>query len=183
MTLSDDIIGVVAVLIAVTCGVIAAVFLVASASNPVFIFGFIVFSVACLLVLYYGLMRVVPPTPPQYQAVPQEAPAVVKPTPEETAYMVARLELPRGGFLPVTGANQVFGRDSLQGQVSASEANVISRAHFEISVKGSKFFVEDKGSKNGTLLNRKEIKGTGPHEIEEGDTISPAGTIELRFRA
>jgi len=178
----EDIVGVISVLASATLSVIGAVFLLASISDLRFLIGFFLFSAASLSILYLGLMRVSPPPPPQYRMIPQGGPTETKPTPDETEYMIARLELPKGGFLPVTGAYQMFGRENMQGQVSAGEANVISRAHFAIFFRGGKFYVEDKASKNGTLLNRTEIMGTGPHEIKEGDAISPAGTLELRFR-
>jgi pSer/pThr/pTyr-binding forkhead associated (FHA) protein len=45
-----------------------------------------------------------------------------------------------------------------------------------------KWFIEDSGSTNGTLLNGVEIRGKGPQELKDGDEISPGGVIRLVFQ-
>jgi serine/threonine protein kinase len=58
--------------------------------------------------------------------------------------------------------------------------NTLSREHTEISVDGSKFFVKDLGSSNGTFINGCQIDGGSPAPLLIDDTIQ-LGRTSLRF--
>mgnify|MGYP001772774151 CR=1 FL=1 len=97
-----------------------------------------------------------------------------------------RLRLPNGIEIPVTEPVKVFGRETLEKYgVPADIAQMITReergGHFRIYYQGGKWYIEDLNSTNGTLLNGKEIKGKGPQELKNGDTISPAGILNMKF--
>ena len=132
--------------------------------------------------------------PPQVTAPPTPRPSVSGPTvvaeKREAATKVGvvlyRLRLPNGNEIPVTDVVKVFGRETFERYGVPPEAlQMISReergGHFRIFLRGNKWYVEDLNSTNGTLLNGKEIKGKGPQELKNGDTISPAGVLDLKF--
>ncbi|HKI36247.1 MAG TPA: FHA domain-containing protein, partial [Gemmataceae bacterium] len=56
----------------------------------------------------------------------------------------------------------------------------VSRRHAEIERSGDQYFIEDKGSRNGTLVNGERLAGKRP--LRDGDRIA-IGNIELRFCA
>ena len=60
------------------------------------------------------------------------------------------------------------------------EATGVSRHHAEIGRAGDQYILEDKGSRNGTLLNGQRLVGKAP--LRDGDCID-IGPIELTFCA
>ena len=131
--------------------------------------------------------------PPQATAPPTPRPSVTGPTvvaerreATKVGVVLYRLRLPNGNEIPVTDVVKVFGRETFERYGVPPEAlQMISReergGHFRIFLRGNKWYVEDLNSTNGTLLNGKEIKGKGPQELKNGDTISPAGVLDLKF--
>jgi len=100
-----------------------------------------------------------------------------------TKTVLAYLEAPTGRLI-VSSLTQHFYRKDFVGIVSDSMLDVISQSkpQFTIYFRGGKFYIEDRMSTNGTLLNGKQIKGTGLHELKDGDIISPASAVNLKFR-
>lgn len=91
-------------------------------------------------------------------------------------------------YLSVTMEEQAFGREDFRGLV-ADKRLVLrisrrSKPHFVIKYDKStnKFYIIDNKSTNGTYVNGVNIKGKGPVELHEGDIISPAKVINLRFQ-
>ncbi|WP_225876078.1 FHA domain-containing protein [Infirmifilum lucidum] len=100
----------------------------------------------------------------------------------ETITVVAHLEA-GGRMIPIDRLPRVYGREDFRGLVTGETLNVISRRHFEIGydyTQGS-FYIMDLGSKNGTYLNGEDIRGKGRVSLKNGDTISVAGVLNLRF--
>jgi hypothetical protein len=56
----------------------------------------------------------------------------------------------------------------------------VSRRHARISWENERFCIEDLGSRHGTELNGREIKGTGKHPFEVADAIL-VGDTTIRF--
>lgn len=118
-------------------------------------------------------------------AIPS-APAVtrvaVQPAPG-TRVALAYLEAPNGRLI-VSSVDQPFYRNDFAGIVPAGLLDTISqsRPQFIIRFRGGRFYIEDPGSTNGTLLNGRQIRGMGMQELRDGDIISPAGVINLVFR-
>ena len=109
-----------------------------------------------------------------------------------------RLRLPNGVEIPVTEPIKVFSRETFEKYgvppealqfISGEKRSWILQmftgerrgGHFRIFLRGNKWYIEDLNSTNGTLLNGKEIKGKGPQELKNGDIISPAGVLDLKF--
>jgi adenylate cyclase len=66
--------------------------------------------------------------------------------------------------------------------VDLSEDNRVSRRHARITRVNDQFWLEDLGSRHGTRLNGKEIKGAGPCLLEHlGEVL--VGDTKLRFEA
>jgi len=89
-------------------------------------------------------------------------------------------------MIPVTQSPQNFGREDFARVVPPTLLNVISRRarpQFTIyySYQDGCFYIEDRNSTNGTYLNGVDIRGRGPQPLRDGDTISIAGSINLRF--
>ncbi|QOJ78653.1 FHA domain-containing protein [Infirmifilum lucidum] len=128
-----------------------------------------------------------PPTPPLPPPPPSYPTRILSPTPSPapptTKVVLARLEAP-GGSLFVTEPTQEFRRSDFQGIAPPGLLDAISQSkpQFIIYFRGGQFFIEDSMSTNGTLLNGRQIKGTGLQPLKDGDVISPAGVINLTFR-
>jgi hypothetical protein len=86
-------------------------------------------------------------------------------------------------MIPITTLPQTFGREDFRGLADESTLRVISRRHFTVDYdyRQGTFLIQDAGSTNGTLLNGEEIRGKGPVPLKDGDIVSPAGVLQLRF--
>lgn len=115
----------------------------------------------------------VPPSPAPLRTEVKQATAV--------GTALAYLQLPNGQLIPITSPVQEFGRDQLSPYIPADQAKYISARHFRIMLQGNKWYVEDLGSTNGTIVDGQQIKGRGPVEIQKGSVISPAGVVMLKF--
>jgi hypothetical protein len=127
-----------------------------------------------------------PPTAPPAKPSGEETVVLEKKPPvvaRETEIVIAALELPSGGVIPVTSPRQVFGRADFERYVDPSLLSYISRRHFMITLEPGGFFIEDLGSANGTTLNDADIRGKGKVPLKSGDTIGVGGVLKLKFRA
>jgi len=186
----EEILGVTVAILAVAAATAASLYLLVLAPRePIYGVVAALLLASFILLLYLGLMKpptVPPPPPPRVTpAVAPPAPVAAPPSPpQETMIYIARLETRDGKIVPITSVRQVFGRKDFEKLVDPVLARAISREHFTIfyDFRAGKFFVEDRSSTNGTLLNGANIRGKGPVELKEGDTISPAGVLHLTFK-
>jgi hypothetical protein len=91
----------------------------------------------------------------------------------------ARFVSPAGTTMPVIGK---LGRRDFEAFVTPEKAGLISRQHLQVTYENSSYQVEDVGSTNGTRLNGSDIRGSGRHTIENGDTVELAGVLKLTFK-
>jgi len=124
--------------------------------------------------------------PPAPSAPPSQQPTAVLPQAGTSAKTVvgtplAKLVLPDGKFINIMQTVEEFGRSNFEGLVPPNVLNYISKRHFRIQLLGNKWYIEDLGSTNGTLVDGQQIKGKGPVELRPGAEIQPAGVISLRF--
>lgn len=122
--------------------------------------------------------------PAPIQPIPQAAPERER---TRVGVILYRLRLPNGMEVPVSEPYRVFGRETFERYGLPKDIlDFITRedrgGHFKIYLRGMKWFIEDSGSTNGTLLNGVEIRGKGPQELKDGDTISPGGVLNLTFQ-
>lgn len=94
----------------------------------------------------------------------------------------AKLILPNGIELKLNGESRFIGRADVARAMDIDKLATISRQHFEISFSGDGFFIEDKGSHNGTRLNGKTITGQGVVKLVNNDTIEAANAIRIIFQ-
>ena len=53
----------------------------------------------------------------------------------------------------------------------------VSRRHARIFYREGKWFIEDLGSTNGTIVDNEDIRGKGTHELKDGSEIVIGLTI------
>lgn len=121
---------------------------------------------------------------PKPQAPPQYTPPKIVPKP--ISQVTSKLILPSDREINITEKVQRFGRDDLLGAVSEEYAGYITRTeghryHFAIHQINNEFYIQDENSSNGTLLNRRDIRGQGYVKLNDGDIISPASVCDIRF--
>ncbi|MGC9086874.1 MAG: FHA domain-containing protein [Thermoproteota archaeon] len=178
----NEMVGIVVVLTTVVLSVVASTLLLIGIGHPVYFLAFLLLMIVSILILYVGMIRTPSMTLLPAKPMPSEEKKEVQALVPETTYVVAKLEMPNSKILPISSVQQSFGRKDFEQFLDQTAAMTISRNHFTIYFRGGKFFIEDQNSTNGTLLNGQEIRGTGPHEIKDGDIISPAGVISIKFR-
>ncbi|MGC8870385.1 MAG: FHA domain-containing protein [Brevinematia bacterium] len=178
----NEIIGIVVVLTTVVLSVVASALLLIGIGHPTYFLAFLLLMIVSILILYVGMIRAPSAALLLAKPMPSEEKKEVQALVPETIYVVAKLEMSNGKILPISSVQQSFGRKDFEQFLDPATAMTISRNHFTIYFRGGKFFIEDRNSTNGTLLNGQEIRGTGPHEIKDGDTISPAGVVSIKFR-
>src|SRR5262245_46983274 len=79
---------------------------------------------------------------------------------------------------PFSEASLVIGRSSASDLVLADQ--FLSRRHTRLYLDGSTLFVEDLGSRNGTLLNGNPV--TQPTAVKPGDVVKLSGS-SIRIQA
>jgi hypothetical protein len=157
------------------------------ASFPATVFGYITRPVlgACLLVVIIALSLL-----PIYirqrksrdrVSSPGEAALEELSATLPSAVARAKITLPNGIDIHISGKGKVIGRADLTRALNLDDLGLISRRHFEIKLDDEQFYIEDLGSANGTHLNGKDISGKGPVGLDDGDIIEPAGAVQLKF--
>jgi hypothetical protein len=149
-----------------------------------------VIAIGAIVIFLFIRPKKAPPIPPSLPPGPPEVGTEVaapgtQPISLGTVPFFAGLELPTGQMIPISSTQQEFGRRDFEKYISREAANVISRRHFSIifDARTKAFYITDLGSTNGTLVNNEDIRGKGRVEIKDGDIISPAGVLNIRFKA
>ncbi|MEM2550198.1 MAG: FHA domain-containing protein [Nitrososphaerota archaeon] len=92
--------------------------------------------------------------------------------------------------IPISTLPQTFGREDFTGIVSDDLLRTISRregpgarGQFTIGYDYARgtFLIWDDGSTNGTYLNGEDIRGKGRLPLKNGDIISPANALNIKF--
>ncbi len=76
---------------------------------------------------------------------------------------------------------RTFGREDFIGISVPDDLLYVGKEHFKIIKKDDGFYIEDLDTKNGTLLNGKEIKGQGIKKLENNDDILVAKVLEIKY--
>ena len=94
----------------------------------------------------------------------------------------ARLVLQDGSTIKIDTETKALGRYDFDRFVAADHLQYISKQHFTISRQGEEYAIEDSSSKNGTLLNGKEIKDKGKQPLKSEDRIEPGKAVTVVFK-
>jgi hypothetical protein len=94
----------------------------------------------------------------------------------------AKLAMPDGSEILLAGNSRSFGRHDFSKFLPDDGVSYISRQHINIWYENEGYYIEDRSSTNGTRLNGTEIKGTGRHVLENGDTIDLADKLKIDFK-
>lgn len=78
----------------------------------------------------------------------------------------------RGTTVPISDGMAIGRDDNTALQL---QDQYVSGTHAKVFARGGDFFIEDAGSTNGTLVNRKVIDG--PTRIRRGDTVQIGRTV------
>jgi hypothetical protein len=88
-----------------------------------------------------------------------------------------------GREISFNAAGQSLGRSDLHALAGPGKADLISRQHFSLSYENGDYYIEDRGSTNGTRLNGSDIRGKGKHMLKDGDKIDLAGALTITFKS
>ena len=117
--------------------------------------------------------------PENQQSIPQQA-IPQEPTPATSAY-IGKLLLPDQSVISINQIEKQFGREDFIRNVPEEIIKYISRNHFKILNENGINYIEDTNSLGGTKLNANEIKMTGKQQLNNGDKIFIADSLELIF--
>jgi hypothetical protein len=94
-----------------------------------------------------------------------------------------RFVMSNGGAIPLSGGSATLGRNDFSSQVRADEADMISRRHLRFDYEDGEYYIEDRGSTNGTRINGSSIEGKGRYLLKDGDKVELADVLTLTFKS
>jgi hypothetical protein len=94
----------------------------------------------------------------------------------------AKLAMPDGNEILLAGNARSFGRHDFEKFMPPEHVTYISRQHINLWYEDGNYYVEDRSSTNGTRVNGTDIKGTGRHQLADGDAIELAGKLSITFK-
>lgn len=90
-----------------------------------------------------------------------------------------------GRVIRFRGSSVVLGREDFMKYLPTDRCSYITRkargGHFRILYRGGKFYIQDLGSTNGTLVNGEDIRGRGLVPLKNGDVISVPNAFQAIF--
>ena len=104
---------------------------------------------------------------------------MVPPTKPRVSF--ARLVLKDKNEFLIKEYERTFGREDFIGVTIVDDLMFIGKKHFKISKKDDGFYIEDLGTKNGTMLNGEEIGGKGPIKLKNEDEIIVAKSLKIKY--
>jgi hypothetical protein len=94
----------------------------------------------------------------------------------------AKLAMPDGNEILLAGNAKFFGRHDFEKFMPPEHVTYISRQHINLWYEDGQYYIEDRSSTNGTRINGMDIKGTGQHQLADGDVIELAGKFSITFK-
>jgi hypothetical protein len=94
----------------------------------------------------------------------------------------AKLAMPDGNEILLAGNARSLGRHDFEKFMPPGNVTYISRQHLNLWYEDGNYYVEDRSSTNGTRINDTDIKGTGRHQLADGDVIELAGKFSITFK-
>ncbi|KAF5436444.1 Forkhead associated (FHA) domain, binds pSer, pThr, pTyr [Candidatus Methanophagaceae archaeon] len=99
----------------------------------------------------------------------------------ESKAVLATLILPNDHEIRITEKETVFGREDFTGVVSVDNLLFIGRKHFKILRQNDGLYIQDLGTKNGTMLNGDALQQTESRKLKAGDNILVANVVEVNY--
>jgi pSer/pThr/pTyr-binding forkhead associated (FHA) protein len=118
-------------------------------------------------------------TAPAAEARPTDIVPVTEPVID---FASAKLEIADGKDILLTHNARSLGRHDFEEFMPVENVTYISRQHVNIWYEDGNYYIEDRSSTNGTRLNDVDIKGSGRHELIDGDVIELAGKLRITFK-
>ena len=87
-----------------------------------------------------------------------------------------------GKEISLAAGGQSLGRNDFRALAGPGKADLISRQHIYLSYENGDYYIEDRGSTNGTRLNGTDIRGKGKHILKEGDNVDLAGALTITYK-
>ncbi len=94
----------------------------------------------------------------------------------------AKLVMPDGGEMLLAGNTRTLGRQDFEKLLPGDRSSFISRNHINVWYEDGKYYIEDRGSTNGTRINGSEIRGSGRQALVDGDVIELADKLSITFK-
>jgi len=94
----------------------------------------------------------------------------------------AKLVMPDGSEMLLAGNTRAFGRQDFEKLLAGDRVSFISRQHINVWYEDGKYYIEDRGSTNGTRINGSEIRGSGRQALVDGDVIELADKLSITFQ-
>jgi len=94
----------------------------------------------------------------------------------------AKLVMPDGSEMLMAGNTRTFGRPDFEKLLPGDRASFISRQHINVWYEDGKYYIEDRGSTNGTRINGSEIRGSGRQALVDGDVVELANKLSITFK-
>ena len=95
--------------------------------------------------------------------------------------LFAKCILPNDQEFVLNEYEKVFGREDFVGIALADELLFIGKNHLKITKMEDGVYIEDLDTKNGTMINGKEITGLGKIRLNDGDGILVAKTLNIKY--
>jgi len=94
----------------------------------------------------------------------------------------AKLVMPDGGEMLLAGNTRTLGRQDFEKLLPGDRASFISRQHINVWYEDGKYYIEDRGSTNGTRINGADIRDSGRQALVDGDVIELADKLSITFK-
>lgn len=134
------------------------------------IFWAIVFAIIAGVLIHYFHLKIAPKPKISQDTVTMVPKAVL-----------ATLILPNNHVVRITEKEKIFGREDFAGVVSVDDLLFIGRKHFKIVRMKDGLYIQDLGTKNGTMLNGEEITQTESRKLKDKDKILVANVVEVKY--
>ncbi|MGZ7108634.1 MAG: FHA domain-containing protein [Methanobacterium sp.] len=104
---------------------------------------------------------------------------IIPPTKPKVSF--ARLVLKDKHEFLIKEYERIFGREDFLGVTVVDDLMFIGKKHFKISKEEDGFYIEDLGTKNGTMLNGEEISSKGKVKLQNEDEILVAKALSIKY--
>jgi pSer/pThr/pTyr-binding forkhead associated (FHA) protein len=83
--------------------------------------------------------------------------------------------------LKINKYQKTIGRDDFLGFITGDDLLFIGKKHFMLTRLDDGFYIEDLNSKNGTKVNRRDIRGFGKIKLKNDDEITISDFLKLKY--